>query len=365
LSDTRFLSLALSLGRRGMGRTWPNPSVGCVIVKNNQIIGRGTTADGGRPHAEVVALGQAGENAHGATAYVTLEPCAHAGKSPPCSDALIKSGIARVVAAVSDHDPRVDGKGFSALKAAGIDVVTGVMADEATRDHSGFFLSLSEKRPFVTLKMATSFDGRIATVNGQSKWITDVPARRLVHVMRSRHDAVMVGGGTARLDDPSLNVRNLGIDHQPVRVVVSRNLDLPDNSILARTAQQTPLWICHGQDAKSAQIQKWQNVGAKLIACDSKDGMLNLNDAMAGLTSLGLTRIFCEGGGALAASLIKSDLVDALIGFGAGVLIGSEGQPCIGALGLDDLKSAKRWDLEDLQKLGPDIIHKWRRRSLG
>ena len=356
------MSLALSMGLRGMGQTWPNPSVGCVVVIDNQIIGRGTTADGGRPHAEVVALAQAGAKAFGATAYVTLEPCAHTGKSPPCTEVLIKSGIARVVAAVCDHDPRVNGKGFSALKAAGIDVVTGVMADRAAHDHSGFFLSISQDRPFLTLKMATSFDGRIATASGQSKWITDAAARRLVHLMRSRHNAVMVGGGTARLDDPSLNVRNLGIARQPVRVVVSRHLDLPDDSIFARTARQNPLWICHSQEAKTSQIQKWQKIGAKPIICDVKNDLIDLKDLMARLVSLGLTRVFCEGGGALAASLIKSDLVDELIGFGAGVLMGSEGKSSIGDLGLDDLASAKRWALQDMQKVGPDIFHKWSRK---
>ena len=353
------MSLALSMGRRGLGRTWPNPSVGCVIVSDNQIIGRGTTADGGSPHSEVIALAQAGSKAYGATAYVTLEPCAHTGKSPPCTDALIKSGIARVVAAVSDRDPRVNGKGFSVLKAAGIEVVTDVMVDEAARDHRGFFLNLSQNRPFLTLKMATSFDGRIATASGQSKWITDLPARRLVHLMRSRHDAVLVGGGTARIDDPSLNVRNLGIEHQPVRVVVSRYLDLPEDSILAKTARQTPLWVCHGHEAKSSQIQKWQNIGAKLIVCESKNCSLDLKDVMKRLAHLGLTRVFCEGGGSLAASLIKADLVDELIGFGAGVLIGAEGQSSIGNLGLGDLVNAQRWVLEDVRKIGPDIFHKW------
>ena len=362
MSDARFMTLALSMGRRGMGRTWPNPSVGCVVVKDNQIVGAGTTADGGRPHAEVVALSQAGAKAHGATAYVTLEPCVHTGKSPPCTEALIKSGVARVVAAFGDPDPRVNGKGFRALKAAGVEVVTGVMAGQAACDHGGYFLKNSQYRPFLTLKIATSFDGRTATASGQSKWITDAPARRLVHMMRSRHDAVMVGGGTARLDDPSLTVRNLGIEHQTVRIVVSRCLNLPDDSVLARTARQTPLWLCHGNAATSSQIQKWQDNGAKLIICKDSHSLLDLNDMMARLASLGLTRVFCEGGGALAASLIKSDLVDELIGFGAGVLIGAEGQHSMGDLELDDLVKAQRWSLEDLQKIGPDIFHKWSHR---
>jgi len=363
--DYRYLKTAISLGYRSIGHTWPNPSVGCVIVSDNHIIGRGTTADGGVPHAEVIALAQAGPKARGATAYVTLEPCAHTGKCPPCTEALIKSGIARVVAAIGDDDHRVNGNGFRALKAAGIEVVTGVMADEAFRDHKGFFLRISQNRPLVSLKIATSFDGRIATESGQSKWITDDPARRLVHLMRSRHDAVMVGGGTARLDDPSLNVRSLGIEHQTVRVVVSRHLNLPSDSILARTARQAPLWLCHGAEAKSSQIQKWQDIGAKLIICEDNHGLLDLNEMMARLASLGLTRVFCEGGASLAASLIKSDLVDELIGFSAGVLIGEEGQSSIGGLGVDDLAMAQRWRLEGVRTVGPDIFHKWSRKRLG
>ncbi len=353
------MSIALSIGRRGLGRTWPNPSVGCVIVSGEQIIGRGVTGDGGRPHAEIIALAQAGEKAKGSTAYITLEPCGHTGKTPPCTDALIRSGVKRVVAAVYDKDPRVNGKGIKVLKSAGIEVVTGIMADEASYDHSGFFLNTSQKRPFLTLKMAKSLDGRNATENGKSKWITDRPARRLVHSMRSKHDAVMVGSGTARLDDPTLNVRNLGIEHKTVRIILASKLNLSNNSILAQTAKQIPLWLCHSQDASVSQIEKWQNIGAKLILCKSKNGFLDLKHVMTRLASLGLTRVFCEGGGTLAASLIKSDLVDELVAFEAGLLIGSDGQPCLGNLGNEDLTDVQRWVLKTMEKIGPDILHKW------
>ncbi len=359
MSDQRFMSLALSIGRRGLGRTWPNPSVGCIIVSGDQIIGRGATADGGRPHAEIIALAQAGAKAKGATVYVTLEPCAHTGKTSPCTEALIRSGVRRVVTAVHDQDPRVNGKGIRALKAAGVEVVTGIMADEASYDHRGFFLNISRNRPFLTLKMAKSLDGRNATANGQSKWITDKQSRRLVHLIRSKHDAVMVGGGTARQDDPSLNVRNLGIEHKTVRIVVSSNLNLPERSILAETARQTPLWLCHSQDAGMSRIVKWQNMGAKLILCKGKNGYLDLQDAMTRLASLGLTRVFCEGGGTLAASLIKSDLVDELIAFEAGLLIGADGQACLGNLGLDELSNGQRWVLKRMERIGSDIFHKW------
>ena len=243
------MALALSLGRRGQGNCWPNPAVGCVIVKDGRIIGRGWTKPGGRRHAETEALAQAGAAARGATAYVTLEPCSHDGVTPPCAKALINAGVARVVGAIGDSDPRVSGQGFEMLRMAGIEVTTGVLADQAARDHAGFFLKTEQGRPLVTLKLASSFDGRIATGSGQSKWITGPAARRAVHAMRARHDAVMVGAGTARADDPSLTVRDLGVDHQPVRVVISRHLDLPLMSQLARTAKETPVWLCYGPGA--------------------------------------------------------------------------------------------------------------------
>ena len=201
------MALALSLGRRGQGACWPNPAVGCVIVKDGRIVGRGWTQPGGRPHAETEALARAGAAARGATAYVSLEPCSHHGKTPPCAAALIKAGIARVVAPVEDSDGRVAGQGFAMLRAAGVEVSTGLRADEAERDLAGFFLKTELGRPAVTLKLASSFDGRIATASGHSQWITGPEARRWVHGMRARHDAVMVGAGTARADDPALRAK--------------------------------------------------------------------------------------------------------------------------------------------------------------
>lgn len=234
--DQRFMALALSLGLRGQGTCWPNPAVGCVIVQGDRVVGRGWTQPGGRPHAEVVALKQAGELARGATAYVSLEPCAHHGKTPPCANALVAAGIKRVVAPIQDNDTRVAGQGFAILQDNGVEVTTGILSDMAARDHAGFFLRTEQGRPMVTLKLANSFDGRIATESGESQWITGPAARRRVHGMRARHDAVMVGAGTARTDDPSLTVRDMGIERQPVRVVVSRHLDLPFMGKLARSA---------------------------------------------------------------------------------------------------------------------------------
>lgn len=358
------MAVALSLGRRGLGRVWPNPAVGCVIVKNGQIIGRGWTKPGGRPHAETEALLQAGANARGSDVYVTLEPCAHHGKTPPCAQALIEAGVARVIIGAGDPDSRVNGAGMRMLQEAGIDVQLGVMQDEALRDNAGFFARVTLDRPFVTLKLASSFDGRIATGTGESKWITSPASRRAVHAMRARHDAVMVGGGTARKDDPSLTVRDLGVTWQPVRVVISRRLDLPLMGVLARTAQETPVILCHGHDADGQLKQTWKDLGAQLLPCQTRGGQLDPADVLRQLAVHGLTRIFCEGGSALAASLLEADLVDELVGFTAGLAIGAEGLPSIGALGLSHLQSAPRFELRRSQPIGADVMHIWARAGL-
>ena len=355
------MALALSLGRRGQGRTWPNPAVGCVIVREGRIVGRGWTGPGGRPHAEPIALAQAGDLARGATAYVTLEPCSHHGKTPPCADALIEAGIARVVAPVQDSDPRVSGQGFERLRMHGVEVTTGVLADQAARDHAGFFLRTEQGRPLVTLKLASSLDGRIATATGESKWITGPEARRAVHGLRARHDAVMVGAGTARADDPSLTVRDLGVTQQPVRVVVSRHLDLPLLGQLARGAGEVPVWLCHGPGADAERVRAWEGLGARLLPCGVKGVQLDPNDVLRQLGAAGLTRVFCEGGGALAASLLAEDLVDELVTFTAGLAIGAEGVPSIGALGLGRLAEAPRFALSEVRNLGGDAMLRWTR----
>ncbi|MBD0864246.1 MAG: bifunctional diaminohydroxyphosphoribosylaminopyrimidine deaminase/5-amino-6-(5-phosphoribosylamino)uracil reductase RibD, partial [Rhodobacteraceae bacterium] len=294
-------------------------AVGCVLVQRGRIVGRGWTQPGGHPHAETVALDQAGAVARGATAYVTLEPCAHHGTTSPCADALIAAGVARVVAPLTDRDPRVSGQGFDRLRAAGVEVATGLMAEEAARDHAGFFLKTTAQRPLLTLKLASSFDGRLATSTGHSQWITGPAARRFVHGLRARYDAVMVGAGSARADDPALTVRDMGMSHQPVRVVVSRWVDVPLFSNLARSARDVPVWICHGADADTERRTAWQGLGARLLTCRVTGARLNPQDVLAQLAGQGLTRVLCEGGGTLAASLLTADLVDELIGFTAGL----------------------------------------------
>ena len=322
-TDKRFMRLALSLASRGLGHVWPNPAVGCVIVRDGRIVGRGWTQSGGRPHAETIALAQAGQGARGAVAYVTLEPCSHHGQTPPCADALIDARVARVVVALGDPDERVNGQGIARLHAAGIAVEVGVQQAEARQAQVGFLKRVTEGRPMVTLKLANSFDGRIATATGDSQWITGPQARRLVHAMRASHDAVLVGAGTARSDDPSLNVRDMGVTRQPVRIVWSRHLDLPLAGKLAQTAQQSPVWICHGMDADANLQTAWKGLGAKLLPVKLGPGrQIDPGSALQSLGDQGLTRVFCEGGGALAASLLGAGMVDELIGFTAGVVLG-------------------------------------------
>lgn len=361
--DARHMAHALSLGRRGMGQCWPNPAVGCVIVRDGRVVGRGWTQPGGRPHAEAEALNRAGEAARGATAYVTLEPCAHHGATPPCCEALAAAGIARVVAPVIDSDVRVDGQGFEYLRKHGVEVTTGIGADQALLDHAGFFLNRSQGRPWVTLKLAMTVDGRIATATGESQWITGADARRAVHALRARHDAVMVGAGTARADDPQLTVRGFGDRRQPVRVVVSRLIDLPLMSQMAQTARDVPVWLCHGPEARSELRTAWEGIGAKLIPCQISGGRVDPLSLLQALGGEGLTRVFCEGGGQLAASLLLNDLVDELHVFTAGMALGAEGHPGIGALGVDRLGEAPRFELVDLCAEGADIHHVWRRRQ--
>lgn len=356
-SDARFMALALSLGRRGLGQVWPNPAVGCVIVQGGIIVGRGATQRCGRPHAERVALDQAGEAARGATVYVTLEPCAHHGRTPPCADALIRAGVARVVVATGDPDTRTDGQGLGRLRAAGIVVDVGVMQSEADKDHAGFFARETQGRPWVTLKLATTLDGRIATSTGESRWITGPAARRAVHGLRARHDAVMIGAGTARADDPMLDVRDLGDVRQPVRIVLSRKLNLPINSRLAQTAREQPLWLCHGAEAA---VRDWQKIGAQTLECDVSHHQVDALSALQMVAAKGITRVLCEGGGHLAATLLQAGVVNEIVVFQAGVVIGSDGLPSLSGLGVRELSGAPRFELAQVGRIGADVMHHWR-----
>ena len=354
------MALALALGARGLGRVWPNPAVGCVIVgPGGRVLGRGWTQPGGRPHAETVALAQAGAAARGATAYVSLEPCAHHGRTPPCAEALVAAGVARVVTALEDPDPRVAGRGHAILRAAGIAVTPGVMAAEAEALQRGFLSRIRTGRPMLTLKLATSFDGRIATAAGESRWITGPEARHLTHGLRARHDAVLVGGGTARADDPMLNVRGLGPVAQPLRLVASATLDLPEAGRLAASAGELPLWLLHAPSTPAARRAAWAARGARLVQVAAGPGGLDPAALLVALGAEGLTRIFCEGGGRFAATLLAAGLVDELVGFTAGLALGADGRPALGPLGLQALARAPRFRLAETRTVGPDLFHRW------
>ena len=359
MTDTDHMAHALRLAARGLGNTWPNPAVGCVIVKHGLIVGRGWTQPGGRPHAEVRALEQAGPQAEGATAYVTLEPCAHHGHTPPCAEALIAAKVARVVTALTDPDPRVSGKGHAMLRAAGIAVTEGVLTEDATSLNAGFLKRVTKGLPFVTLKLASSLDGRTATATGESRWITGPEARRKVHALRMSHDAVMVGSGTALADDPDLTIRDMGATRQPVRIVLDRMLKHSPASRLGRTAREAPVWLVHSAIAPDAARKAWETTGATLIEIPETGGHLDLTAALQALAAKGLTRILSEGGSTIAAALVKARLVDELAMFSGGVLIGAEGHPALGQLALAALGDAPRPRLLASQALGVDTFSSW------
>ncbi|WP_028914182.1 bifunctional diaminohydroxyphosphoribosylaminopyrimidine deaminase/5-amino-6-(5-phosphoribosylamino)uracil reductase RibD [Pseudorhodobacter ferrugineus] len=348
---------ALQLAMRGLGNVWPNPAVGCVLVNGGRIVGRGWTQTGGRPHAERMALYHAGAAARGAVAYVTLEPCAHHGMTPPCAAGLIEAGVSHVFSALTDPDPRVAGKGHAMLRAAGVKVDEGLCAEEARVLNRGFLKRVTQGLPLVTLKLATTLDGRIATASGESRWITGADARRAVHLMRMTHDAVMVGSGTVLADDPDLTVRDMGVMRQPVRVVVDSGLRAAPFGRLGQTARDVPVWMLHGPGVDG---QDWAATGAHLIKVPLVAGHLDLRAGLAALAAQGMTRVFCEGGAGLAAALIGAGLVDELVTFTAGAVIGAEGRGAVGPMGLHALADAPRLRLVSQTAVGGDVQTVWR-----
>ncbi len=352
---------AIELGQRNIGQVWPSPAVGCILVKDGSPVGRGWTGPGGVPHAETAAIRQAGDQCRGATAYVSLEPCAHFGKTPPCADALIDAGVSRVVTAMTDPDPRVSGKGHLKLETAGIQVRTDVLRHMAIRAHSGFIYRVTKHRPFVTLKSAATLDGRIATATGESQWITGKAARRHAHLFRAQHDAVLVGRGTVAADDPSLTVRLSGLaSRSPVRIVFDSLARIPIESNLGATARDVPVWICHTDAAPASSVARWRSAGAETIGVASMaSGRVDPDQALTSLAEKGLTRILCEGGGSLAASLVRGELVDELLLYSAGSVIGSEGKSVIGATNWLRLSDVSRFRLEHVGTVGNDVFSRW------
>jgi diaminohydroxyphosphoribosylaminopyrimidine deaminase / 5-amino-6-(5-phosphoribosylamino)uracil reductase len=313
-ADQRFMQLALTLGRRGQGRTWPNPAVGAVVVKDGVIVGRGWTQPGGRPHAEPEALNRAGEAARGATLYVTLEPCSHVGKSPPCADAVIAAGIVRVVSAIEDPNPEVAGQGHARLRAAGISVDIGLGAAEAARDHAGHFRRVRDKRPHVILKLAVSSDGKIGAVGRKPVAITGEAARARVHLLRAQCDAILVGIGTVQADDPLLTCRLPGMEaRSPVRVVLDRSLRISGTSRLVHSARETPLWVMTSNLSEAPAAMKLGAAGAQVIRVATASAPppgLDLTAVVRALAEKGITRLMVEGGARVASSFVSADLVD-------------------------------------------------------
>ncbi|MGY4312465.1 bifunctional diaminohydroxyphosphoribosylaminopyrimidine deaminase/5-amino-6-(5-phosphoribosylamino)uracil reductase RibD [Bradyrhizobium sp. JR3.5] len=357
-ADLRFMQLALALGRRGLGRTWPNPAVGAVIVKDGVIVGRGWTQPGGRPHAEVEALRRAGDAARGATLYVTLEPCSHFGRSPPCADAVVAAGLARVVSAIEDPNPEVGGKGHAKLRAAGIAVDVGLCAAEAARDHAGHFRRITDKRPHVILKLAVSADDKIAAGGHKPVAITGEAAQRRVHLLRAQSDAILVGIGTVKADDPLLTCRLPGMAaRSPVRVVLDRALRISGDSRLVHSARETPLWVMTSDLAEAPAAMKLGAAGAEVIrVASSAQPGLDLPAVLHALAEKGVTRLMVEGGARVANSFVAAGLVDEIWLLRGPEPIGADGVPALDALPLAAITQSPAFRLRASETLDNDSL---------
>jgi len=356
--DVSHMRAAMAVAARGLGRTWPNPAVGCVLVNQGRVIARGWTQPGGRPHAETMALARAGSAARGATAYVTLEPCSHFGRTAPCCDALIAAGITRVVCAMRDPDARVNGNGFNRLRAAGITVEEDVLRQDAEAFQAGFIRRVTHGLPLVTLKLAATLDGRIATASGESRWITGAPARLAVHAARARHDVVLVGSGTVLADDPALTIRGLGLPSIP-RVVLDARLRLPLGARLVTTARQTPTWLVTAPGHAPAALAPYRDAGVEVLTVPRADTGLDPAAALQALAQRGVTRVFAEGGASLAAALLRAGLVQRIMWFHAPAALGAEAMSAIGPLGLTHLAEMPRYRLVATHILGQDVLSEY------
>jgi len=344
--DQTAMATALALGRRGLGRVAPNPAVGCVVLDaDGHVAGRGWTQPGGRPHAETEALARAGDRARGADVFVTLEPCSHHGRTPPCADALIAAGVARVVAALDDPDERVAGRGFARLRDAGVKVEVGLAAGQARYDQAGFLMRQEHGRPLIALKTAMTMDGRIAAATGDSKWITGAEARRRGHMLRATHDAILVGIGTALADDPSLDCRIDGLESaSPIRIVVDTTLRLSPDSRLAASAERLPTWVFCASGAPSDRRARLESQGVRVFEAPADDdGRVDLEAVAAIAAAEGVTRLLIEGGGGVAAGFLGLGLVDRIHAFRAPLAIGADGTAAIGPLGLVRVADAPRF----------------------
>ena len=357
--DRLMMAEALALARAALGTTAPNPAVGCVIASGDRIIGRGATQPGGRPHAEVMALADAGATARGATAYVTLEPCAHHGRTPPCAEALIEAGVARVVVAhAHDPDPRVQGRGIARLQASGITVETGLMAEEAAAILAGFTKSVTQGLPWVTLKLGVTLDGCIATRTGESRWITGPAARGVVQQMRAEHDAILVGIGTVLADDPGLRCALPGLGDRPRwRVVADSQLRTPLGSQIVRQARTHALILLASPDAPAENARLLHEAGVTILHGEAEPfGRVDLASSLRRLTEIGVTSVLCEGGSRVAGSLLRAGLIDRLAWHRAPLLLGDGGLPAVQGLGIERLADAFRLRLLSRQEYAEDVL---------
>jgi diaminohydroxyphosphoribosylaminopyrimidine deaminase/5-amino-6-(5-phosphoribosylamino)uracil reductase len=359
-ADQRFMQLALTLGRRGLGRTWPNPAVGAVVVNDGVVVGRGWTQAGGRPHAEPVALQRAGDAARGATLYVTLEPCSHLGKSPPCTDAVIAAGIKRVVSAIEDPNPEVAGQGHAKLRAAGISVDIGLGAAEAARDHAGHFRRVRDHRPHVILKLAVSADDKIAGSGHKPVAISGDEAKARTHLLRAQSDAILVGVGTVLTDDPLLTCRLPGMEaRSPVRVVLDQALRIPGDSRLVHSARAVPLWVITSKLAEAPAATMLGAAGAEVMRI-AGTGMplpgLDLAAVLHALTDKGITRLLVEGGARVASSFVAGGLVDEFWLVRGARAIGSDGVAALNDAPLTSITQSPGFRLRASEQLGEDIL---------
>jgi diaminohydroxyphosphoribosylaminopyrimidine deaminase/5-amino-6-(5-phosphoribosylamino)uracil reductase len=359
-ADQRFMQLALALGRRGQGRTWPNPAVGAVVVKDGVIAGRGWTQSGGRPHAEPVALARAGEAARGATLYVTLEPCSHVGKSPPCADAVISAGIKRVVSAIEDPNPEVAGQGHARLRAAGIAVEVGLGAAEAARDHAGHFRRVRDKRPHVILKLAVSADDKIAAAGHKPVAISGEAAKARMHLLRAQCDAILVGIGTVQADDPLLTCRLPGMEaRSPVRVVLDRALRISGTSRLVHSARATPLWLMTSGFAEAPAAMRLGAAGAqvtRVATTATAPPMLDLLAVLRALADKGITRLLVEGGARVASSFVAAGFVDEFWLLRGPDAVGDDGVAALDVLQLASVTQSPGFRIRASESLDKDTL---------
>ena len=355
MNDRRWLEYALRLGRRALGTTAENPPVGCVIVKGDVVFGIGWTQPGGRPHAETEALKMAGQKARGATAYVTLEPCAHHGRTGPCSEALIEAGISRVVTALQDPDPRTAGAGHAKLVAAGIKVETGLCMEEAREALAGFLTRIAKKRPYVALKLGISADGKIAAAPGERTAITGPETKSRVHLLRAQSDAILVGLSTVLIDDPDLTCRLPGMEQRsPIRIVSDTRLSIPSKAKLVKTAEQVPVWIL---STRKGQV----SAGITVVDCrQTPRGWVDFTDAMERLAERGINRLLVEGGSHVAHSFLEADLIDEIQLFQSPKFIGPQGTDAIADMPLSQLDARFRHSAKEM--LGSDTLTVYERR---